>query len=87
MENIIKEIQFNNFDLFLKSISYGGKLYNIIYPNFIFRGESSNKYRLIPTALRENNKNKVMQLGNCHGTDCQMMRIVAEYAILRKFYY
>lgn len=87
MENIIKEIQFDNFDLFLKSISYGSKLYNLIYPNFIFRGESSDKYRLIPTALRENNKNKVMQLGNCHGTDCQMMRIAAEYAILRKFYY
>ncbi|MBO5024527.1 MAG: FRG domain-containing protein [Bacteroidaceae bacterium] len=87
MESVIKEIQFNNFDSFLKSISYGGELYNIIYPNFIFRGESSDKFKLIPSALREYNKDKIMQLGNCHGTDCQMMRIAAEYAILRKFYY
>lgn len=86
MENVIKEIQFNSFSSFLKSISYGGELYNIIYPNFIFRGESSDKYRLVPTALRENNINKVMQLGNCRGSDCQMKRIAAEYVILRKFY-
>lgn len=87
MENVIKEIQFNNFDSFIKSISYGGEIYKIIYPNFIFRGESSNKFKLIPSALRESNKDKVMQLGNCHGLNNQMMRIAAEYNIIRNFYY
>ena len=87
MENVIKEIQFKNFDSFLKSISYGGEIYKIIYPDFIFRGESSDKFKLIPSALRKENKDKVMQLGNCRGHDNQMMRILAEYNIIRKFYY
>ena len=87
MKNIIKEIQFDNFDSFVKAISYGGEIYNTIYPNFIFRGESSGKFKLIPSALREDNRNKVMRLGNCNGLENQMMRIAAEYNILRKFYY
>ena len=87
MKNIIKELPFDNFDSFVKAISYGGEIYKVIYPDFIFRGESSIKYKLIPSALREDNKDKVMQLGNCRGSDNQMMRIAAEYNILRKFYY
>lgn len=87
MGNVIKEIQFENSDSFLKSISYGGEIYKIIYPDFIFRGESSDKFKLIPSALREGNKDKVMQLGNCRGHDNQMMRIVAEYNIIRNFYF
>ena len=87
MKNVIKEIQFDNFDSFVKAISYGGEIYNTIYPNFIFRGESSDKFKLIPSALREDNRNKVMRLGNCNGLENQMMRIAAEYNILRKFYY
>ena len=75
MKNIIKEIQFDNFDSFVKAISYGGEIYNTIYPNFIFRGESSDKFKLIPSALREDNRNKVMRLGNCNGLENQMMRI------------
>lgn len=87
MKNVIEELSFDNFDSFVKAISYGGEIYKIVYPNFIFRGESSNKFRLIPSALREINKGKVMQLGKCRGADCQMMRIAAEYAILREFYF
>lgn len=89
MEGTVIEYQFEDFNSFIKEISYGGKYYNIFHPNFIFRGESSDKYKLIPSALRQNNKEKIMQLGNCicHGEDCQMMRITAEYYMLRKFYY
>lgn len=87
MKNVIKEIIFSDFDSFLKSISYGGEIYKIIYPNFIFRGESSDKFKLIPSALRKKNKDKVMRLGDCNGFDNQMMRIVAEYNIIRKFYF
>lgn len=87
MRNIIKEYTFKDFDSFIKSISYGGELYNTFHAGYIFRGESSDKFELIPSALRECNKEKVMQLGHYHGSDCNMARISAEYAILRQFYY
>lgn len=90
MERTVIEYQFEDFNSFIKEISYGGKYYNIFHPNFIFRGESSDKYKLIPSALRVCNKEQIMQLGHCHsldGRDCNIMRISAEYQILRNFYY
>lgn len=48
----IEDTHFETADEFLKSISYGGDLYKILDENFIFRGHSSEKYRLVPTALR-----------------------------------
>ena len=48
----IEDIHFETAEELLKSISYGGDLYKILDENFIFRGHSSDKYRLLPTALR-----------------------------------
>lgn len=48
----IKDIHYNTAEEFLQSISYGGELYKIFNNNFIFRGHSSDKYKLLPTALR-----------------------------------
>lgn len=87
MGNIVKEYIYEDFDSFIKAISYGGELFYTFHSGYIFRGESSDKFKLIPSALRECNKEKVMQLGHCHGRDCNMTRICAEYAILREFYY
>lgn len=50
----IKDIHFETADEFLKSISYGGDLYNSLGNNWIFRGHSSDKYMLLPSALRYN---------------------------------
>lgn len=49
----IKDIAFNNAEDFLKAISYGGELYFLQQRYFIFRGHESDKYKLIPTALRD----------------------------------
>lgn len=49
----IEDIHFETAEEFLKSMSYGGDLYKILNESFIFRGHSSEKYRLVPTALRE----------------------------------
>lgn len=87
MGNIVKECIFESFDDFMKSISYGGDLYGIFCSDFIFRGESSDKFKLIPSALRDCNRDKVMKLGHCHGFDKNRARITAEYVILRQFYY
>ena len=48
----IEDIHFKTADEFLKSISYGGYYYKIFSSKFIFRGQSSDKYLLLPTALR-----------------------------------
>lgn len=87
MENTIKECLYEDLESFIKSISYGGDLYEIFNSNFIFRGESSEKYRLIPSALRDCNVEKVLRFGNYLGEDCKLGRILGEYAILREFYY
>lgn len=49
----IKDIAFNNAEDFLKAISYGGEMYFLRRQYFIFRGHESDKYKLIPTALRD----------------------------------
>ncbi len=49
----IQDIAFDNAESFLKAISYGGELYYLQKGNYIFRGHESDRYKLIPTALRE----------------------------------
>ncbi len=49
----IKDIAFANAEDFLKAISYGGELYYLQQRHFIFRGHESDKYKLLPTALRD----------------------------------
>ena len=89
MENIIKEYTFNDFRTFIQSISYGGALYNNFYPGYIFRGESSDKFKLIPSALRECNKERITQLANVRYADPinNITLISSEYIILRDFFY
>lgn len=50
----VKDISFDSSDDFLKAISYGGDLYFLQQqPYYIFRGHESDKYRLLPTSLRD----------------------------------
>ena len=71
----IKNIHFKTAEQFLKSISYGGGLYNSFGNSFVFRGQSSDKYLLLPSALRYNmyidsNPNRLKDEEN-KGTDDQ----------------
>ena len=50
----IKTIHYENADDFIKAISYKGELYDLFDEHFIFRGHSTEKYKLVPTALRGN---------------------------------
>ena len=54
----IKTIKYNDFKSFYKDVSLYGKLHDE-FLNYIFRGESSGKYELIPSALRSNNVDKL----------------------------
>ena len=49
----IKDIVYKTAEEFLQAISYGGDLYKLLERNFIFRGHSSDQYKLQPYALRE----------------------------------
>ena len=49
----IKSIHYDYAKDFIKAISYNGKLYKLFHDQFIFRGHSTDKYELIPSALRE----------------------------------
>lgn len=50
----IKDISFDSAEEFLKAISYGGELYFLHKGYHIFRGHESDKYKLLPTSLRDN---------------------------------
>ena len=69
----IEDIHFETAEEFLKSISYGGDLYKILDENFVFRGHSSEKYRLVPTALREYIRYRIYS----DGTDPKLEGIIA----------
>lgn len=69
----IEDIHFETAEEFLKSISYGGDLYKKLDKNFIFRGHSSEKYRLVPTALREYIRHRIYP----DGTDSELEGIIA----------
>lgn len=49
----IKDIAYDSAEDFLKAISYGGKLYFLQQSYYIFRGHETDKYKLLPTALRD----------------------------------
>lgn len=77
-----KTIRYKSFDSFFKDVLPNGKLGNVLYDydRFIFRGESSGKYKLVPSALREEN---IKYIGY---TKVAGEHIRKEHALLRKFF-
>lgn len=89
--NIVKEIFVNDLESFIKMISYKGALRQIFSSSYIYRGESSAKYTLLPTALRENKNDELWSLtrsqkpiDNQH--EWEYWQTLAEYSILRNFF-
>ena len=84
----IKEITFSNFDEFLNAVLPNGSIGKTL-SGYIYRGESSAKYKLLPSALREENIAKLrQQVGEnvFKLNDTEWLQIFAEYRILKKFY-
>jgi len=88
---IIQAYRYEKMEEFIKSISYGGELYNVFEKGkFVFRGHASDKYELIPSALRPQTKEWFSRLalsgpGKGNG-EIEWFQIINEYNLLRRFY-
>jgi hypothetical protein len=58
------------------------------YDGCIFRGVSSDKYELIPSALRKDNKTNLWQMAEFEGCgdDLEFSQMRVEYSLLRRFF-
>ncbi|HBV85514.1 MAG TPA: hypothetical protein DEF42_02355 [Desulfosporosinus sp.] len=59
--DFIKEVHFENTEELFHELSPFGK-YKYVLKDYIFRGESSANYKLLPSVLREENKSKLYSL-------------------------
>lgn len=83
----IENVSFGSFVEFFNSILPYGDFNNKIN-GFIFRGESTSQYKLIPSALRIENKGRLWR-GNepiRDLSDFEYWQILAEYSLLRDFH-
>ncbi|EEX28829.1 FRG domain-containing protein [Lactobacillus crispatus] len=79
MENMLHDIYFHS-----------GKLKNL-NSGYIFRGEGSNEYQLLPSALRKSNQEKLLQIAsgdseNSDKREYEFFQRMAELELLRRFY-
>lgn len=84
--NIIHE-KYDDFEKFIHDMS-PIKSTSSKWKNCIFRGEASNKYKLIPTALRQDSVNKLpipfVQETRLYGSEFR--QVYSEFILLKKFY-
>lgn len=88
MAAIVKEFKYEDTEDFIKSISFGGELYDILNEKCIFRGLLSHEYDLVPSALRQENEDYLWKLSGVKGPKLQLeiTQIDVEQIILYKFY-
>lgn len=88
----IKDMHFATADDFLKSISYGGELYDILNKSFIYRGHYSDAYMLVPYALRMNVwddfqfSKKSDSVAHRYVSELEYAQVLQEIQMLQRFY-
>ena len=85
---VVEYIEYKNTEAFLRDISYGGEYYKLFAKGeFAFRGHASNEYKLIPSALRLECKDKLNQIAlSAENPETEFFQILKEDRILRDFY-
>ena len=94
--SIVKQIQFDNFKSFYNAIGPSGKLIKN-FDGFVFRGHSSQSYKLLPSIYRYNIQDgeydihKLFTMVKAGNQSLQYMnteefQVVLEYLLLQKFY-
>ncbi len=84
----VKEYIFDDLNEFLNDILPNGAIGKKLN-GYVYRGEASDSYKLLPSALRKNNVEKLMQqdgLSCFKINETEWLQIFTEYRILRKFY-
>jgi hypothetical protein len=86
---ILRNKLYKTFQEFFDDVlSPSGGMYNEI-GNFIYRGESSNTYKLIPSILRKDNLAAIRNLGTLkdkNDIDFEIYQIPYEQSLIRQFY-
>lgn len=88
----IKEVRYDEAKSVLCAINYGGELYDALSGDFIYRGHYSEKYSLLPYALRpgvmdafhpgmDYKDEKVFIAGQL-----EISQVLGEYQLLQRFY-
>ncbi|WP_289617762.1 FRG domain-containing protein [Alistipes finegoldii] len=90
-ESLLKELHFNNAETFIHAIVYGGELYELMNSSYIFRGVSSDKYPLLPSALRPENQEYLWHLAQYSTEsntlkDSEYQQQELELVLLQKFF-
>lgn len=87
--DIFEEQRFDRMEDFLKAISYRGELYKLLEKgNHIYRGQASDKYELVPSALRHKSQelfDKVALQGSLN-SEIEYNQILNEYLTIKEFY-
>lgn len=86
---IIQTYRYEKMEEFIRSIGYGGELYNVFEKGkFVFRGHASDKYVLTPSALRPEAKDRFCRLAisGSGKEDIEWFQMSNEYNLLRRFY-
>jgi hypothetical protein len=85
--DFIKNIYFSSVNELFEELSPFGKYKNVL-DGYVFRGESSAKYKLLPSSLREGNKNYLFSLSDLRvsnlGTENEQQ--YAEFRLLKRFF-
>lgn len=88
----IKKVRYDDAKSLLRAINYGGELYDVLSKDFIYRGHYSEKYLLLPYALRpgvmdafhpgmDYEDEKVFI-----ATQLEISQVLGEYQLLQRFY-
>ena len=88
----IKQYFFKSAESLLHAINYGGELYDLFTSHMIYRGHYSNKYQLVPYALRDGGLNSFLSPNDLSDervhffSQVEFVQMMSEYQLLHKFY-
>lgn len=87
-DSVVQILTYYKLEDFLIDISYGHKLYELFKDgDYIFRGQSSDKYQLIPSALRPEFQEQFNKLVLSNSRDeSEFFQIDKENHLLREFF-
>lgn len=88
---VVQYVEYSRLEDFIRDINYGGSLYKLFMNgNYAFRGHASDKYKLIPAALRPESRKRFNQFAlsgdDEEKKDLEYFQIIKEGHILRDFY-